>query len=117
MTFYYLIIYLAVFMAAAGQVMLKMGAGSAGVDLGVMRLNGWVVLGLGAMGISMLLSVRGLSVVPLRDMAFIIPTVYIAVPVFSRIFLKERLSRRTLIGTVFIISGIIVFNMPLDRLF
>lgn len=117
MTIFYLIMYLAVLLAATGQVLLKIGAGANGLNLGVMRLNIWVIFGLGAMVLSMLLNVRGLSVVPLRDMAFILPTVYIAVPFFSRIFLKERLKRRTLIGTLIMIAGIVVFNIPITRLF
>lgn len=117
MTFFYLMIYLAMFLAAAGQVMLKRGAGSNGLDLGIMRLNVWVALGLGTMIISMLLNIRGLSVVPLRDMAFILPTVYILVPLFSRIFLSESISRRTVIGTLIMMVGIVVFNIPIVHLF
>jgi len=115
--FFYLILFLAVILAAAGQVMLKFGAGVGGLDLGIIRLNVWVILGLGAMVMSMLLSVRGLSVVPMRDMAFILPTVYVLVPVFSRIFLKERLNGRTVFGTVIMIAGIFIFNMPTMQLF
>ena len=117
MIFFYIIMYIAIFMAAAGQVMLKLGAGAGGIDLAVIRVNIWVILGLGAMVLSMLLNVRGLSVVPLRDMAFILPTVYIAVPVFSRIFLKERLGRRTILGTLILFLGIVLFNIPIVQLF
>jgi drug/metabolite transporter (DMT)-like permease len=113
----YLIIYVAVFLAAIGQVMLKIGAGRGGFHIGIMCLNVWIALGLGVMVISMLLSVRGLNIVPLRDIAFILPSVYIAVPVFSRIFLKEKLSVRTIAGTFIIIAGIMVFNIPAIRLF
>lgn len=117
MTVFYMILFLAVLLGAAGQVLLKIGAGAGGLDVGIMRLNIWVVLGLGAMVMSMLLSVRGLSVVPLRDMAFILPTVYIAVPVFSRMFLKERINGRTIIGTLIMTAGIVTFNIPIIHLF
>lgn len=117
MTKYYAIIYLAVFLAAAGQILLKQGSGRGGLDLMILRLNRRVALGLGAMAMSMLLNVRALSVVPLRDMAFILPTVYILVPLFAHFFLRERLNRRTIIGTVIIIAGVILFNLPMARLF
>ena len=112
MAFYYIIIYTAVFLAAAGQILLKLGAGAEGIDLGLIRINAWVIGGLGAMVASMLLSVRALSVIPLRDMAFILPAVYVLVPVFSALLLKERMGKKNLYGTLLMISGIILFNIP-----
>lgn len=117
MSIFYILMYVAVLLAATGQVFLKIGAGRGGFDVYIIRLNIWIILGLCAMVMSMLLNVRGLSVVPLRDMAFILPTVYIAVPVFSRIFLGEKLGRQTLIGTLIIIVGVVIFNIPMIRLF
>ncbi len=110
----YLLLYIAITLAAAGQVLLKHGAGRGGLDVGILRLNLWVVLGLGAMVGSMLLSVRALSVVPLRDVAFILPAVFILVPVFAWLFLGERISRATVIGTVIILVGMVAFHLPLD---
>ncbi|SMP72084.1 hypothetical protein SAMN06295888_11878 [Desulfonatronum zhilinae] len=110
---YYLILYLAITMAAAGQVLLKHGADKGGLNLGILRLNLWVVLGFLAMGGSMLMGIRALSVVPLRDMAFILPAVFIFVPVFARVFLGERISRATMIGTMIILAGMVVFHLPL----
>jgi drug/metabolite transporter (DMT)-like permease len=117
MTMFYIFIYLAVVLAAAGQILLKQGSGRGGLNLGILRLNSWVALGLLAMTLSMLLSVRALSVIPLRDLAFILPTVYILVPLFARIFLGERMSRQTIFGTVVIILGVILFNLPMPRVF
>ncbi len=110
---HYLLIYIAVTLAAAGQIFLKLGSGRSGVNLWVLRLNVWVVLGCAAMAGSMLLSIRALSVVPLRDMAFVLPTVYVLVPLFARLFLGERVSRQTITGTLVIIAGVAVFNLPL----
>ena len=116
MTFYYLITYFAVILAAFGQIMLKLGASTSGTKMmGVLHFNLWVLAGLCAMFFSMLLTVRALSVIPLRDMSFIIPTIYILVPILSRIFLKERLSRKTILGTIILISGIILFNIPIKN--
>jgi drug/metabolite transporter (DMT)-like permease len=117
MIFYYVIGYIAVLLAAAGQILLKIGSGKEGTNLGIILLNVWVVLGLGAMVFSILLNVRALSVVPLRDMAFIMPTIYFLVPLFSKIFLKEQLGRRVVIGTLIMITGIILFNLPSSIMF
>lgn len=115
--YYYAIMYFAVFLAAAAHIMLKYGSGRGGLNLIILRLNLWVVLGMGAMVLSMLFNVRALNKVPLRDMAFIMPTVYVLVPLFARIFLKERLTRQTIVGTMFIIAGVVLFNLPTVRLF
>lgn len=117
MTFFYIVLYLAVFVGAVGQVLLKIGSGREGLDLGIICVNIWVILGLGAMVVSMLLSVRGLSLVPLRDMAFILPTAYVLVPLFSRIFLKEKLNARILTGTLILVVGVVLFNLPIINLF
>ena len=113
MTMYYILIYLAVVLVAAGQVLLKQGSGRGGLNLGILRLNLYVTLGLAALAMSMFMNVRALSVVPLRDVAFIMPTVYILVPLFARIFLRERFSRRTILGTLLILVGMIIFNLPI----
>ena len=120
MIFYYGLLYLAVLSAAMGQIFLKIGSsakGAKGINVFGLRLNLWVLMGVCAMIMSILLSVRGMSMVPLRDMAFILPSVYFLVPVFSRIFLKERLGHRTIIGTLILIIGVILFNIPIVRLF
>jgi drug/metabolite transporter (DMT)-like permease len=117
MIFCYIIIYIAVVLAAAGQIMLKLGAEAGGINLGIIRLNIWVVLGLGAMVISMLLSVRALSVIPLRNLSFILPTVYVLVPLFSWVFFKERFGKRTIIGIIILVVGIMLFNIPMKVIF
>lgn len=117
MAIYYILIYIAVILAATGQIFLKLGSGQGGVNLGLMQVNLWIVLGCAAMTVSMLLNIRALSVVPLRDMAFILPMVYVLVPLFSRILLGERVTQQTITGTVIIILGVGLFNIPSMRLF
>ncbi len=109
--------YIAVLMAAIGQIMLKIGSGRGGIDFKLLRLNIFVATGFVAMLVSMLLSVRALSIVPLRDMAFILPAVYVLVPLFARIFLKEQIPKQTIAGTLIIVAGITVFHLPMGTLF
>jgi len=117
MIFFYVIMYVAVLLAAAGQILLKIGSGKKGVNILFIQLNLWVGLGLTAMIFSMLLNVRALSVVPLRDMAFIMPTIYIIVPLFSKIFLNEQIRPRVVVGTIVMILGIVLFNLPTQEFF
>lgn len=117
MTFYYTIIFVAVVLGVAAQLLLKIGAVRSGLNIGIMVLNTSVAIGLGLMVLSMLLSVRALNVIPLRDMAFILPSAYILIPFFSHLFLKERISRRTLVGTLIVIIGMVLFNMPTNGVF
>lgn len=117
MKIYYFILYISVFLAAMGQVLLKLGSEKNGFNLFMIQLNIWVVMGLGAMTLSAFLSLRGFSVVPLRDMAFILPTVYILVPVFAKFILKERFGKKTFIGSLILLSGIVLFNIPITVIF
>lgn len=117
MIFYYVIMYAAVLLAAAGQILLKIGSGKKGVNIICIQLNMWVGLGFIAMIFSMLLNVRALSVVPLRDMAFIMPTIYIIVPLLSKIFLNEQIRPRVVVGTIVMILGIALFNLPMRIFF
>ncbi len=117
MTRYYLLVYASVFIAAIGQILMKHGTNKKVIDLVILQLNPWLMFGLGCMVLSMLLNIRGLSAIPLRDMAFILPTVYILVPLLSFFFLGERMERHAIAGTVLIVIGMILFNLPLPQLF
>ena len=117
MIFSYTLIFIAVFFASAGQIMLKIGSREQGIDFKLVKINLWIITGLVAIIISLLLNVRALRLVPLKDMAFILPTVYILVPIFSRMFLKEKFGKNMIIGTMILLLGIVLFNIPLMQLF
>ena len=113
---YYLLLYMSMLLAAGAQVMLKMGSRSyshSKLSLSSRYCNPWVVSGLLLMFISMLLNVKGLRHVPLKNMSFILPVIYIAVPLFAWIFLEERPSGKMLVGSIIMLIGVIVFNLHL----
>lgn len=112
----YAMVYMAVGCASLGQLFMKVGAIRPTRSIVGLRVNAWMFLGLAFMGLSVLLSVLGMRVVPLRDIAAIIPLAYVFVPLLSRFFLKESLKSRTIVGTACIVFGMIVFNVPLFRL-
>lgn len=109
---YYILLYLAVILAAVGQIFLKIGANREGIRFLALYINPWVAIGLASMVGSMLLNLKGLHQVPLKDMAFILPSVYILVPLLAKIFLKEQYSKQTMMGTLIIFLGIVIFNLP-----
>jgi len=102
------------FVAGASQVLLKRGTMFGKTEPRTIRsyFNFWVLAGLITMVFGMLMNIKGLRYVPLKSMAFVLPSVYIIIPLFSHLFLKERLGKRLLIGTLVMIVGIIIFNIP-----
>lgn len=108
----YLIMYAAVFAAAFGQLSLKFGARTKSRFYWWMKP--WYIAGLSCMVLSLILSLRALRDIPLKDTAFIIPTIYILIPILSCIFLKERFGKKIVLGIVIVTIGIIVFNLPVN---
>jgi small multidrug resistance pump len=72
-------------------------------------LNPLVIISYVLFFLSTFLTVYALKVVPLSLQPIIESTGYIFVTVLSYIFLKEKLSKRKIIGMIVIIIGIIVF--------
>lgn len=114
MTKYHALLFSSMLLASGAQILLKMGANRCSEKANVVSrlVHPLVILGLAAMAVSMLMNVRGLRYVPLKDMTFILPTIYIAVPLLAFLFLGEKLQKRTLIGSIVIVIGGIVFNLP-----
>ncbi|OEU70988.1 MAG: hypothetical protein BA863_18825 [Desulfovibrio sp. S3730MH75] len=107
----YILAYIATFFAACSQILLKIGTGKAGFKLVFITLNRQIVLGLTGMFVSLMLSIRALNSLPLREMALILPTVYILVPILSYFFLKEKISKQTTLGTIIIIAGVVISKL------
>lgn len=60
-----------------------------------------------------MISVYALKVVPLSMAAILNSLGYVLVAVLSYIFLKEKLTKKQLLGMTLIIIGIIVYNLKL----
>lgn len=58
--------------------------------------------------VALALNLLGLLTVPLSQMAFILPITFVLVPLFSLVFLRERLSTRYWFGTLLITAGVVV---------
>lgn len=113
---YYLIALLSVFVTSIAQILLKKGA-NYGKEKGsfiALYLNTFSISGYFLFVMVTLLNLYFLKVIPLKELAFIVPVVYILVPVLSYFFLGERLSKRQQYAILIIFAGILIFN--LDKL-
>ena len=74
-------------------------------------LNPLVIIAYGMFFGSTLITMYALKVVPLSMSPILESAGYIFVAVLSFIFLKERMNRRQIAGTIVIIVGIIVYSL------
>lgn len=108
---YYLLGLLSVTIASFSQVLLKKGAMRQYDSLIREYLNGFVIVGYLMMFGSVFLTMivyRGLDFmsVPVLEAVG-----YILVPILSYFFFKEKLSRKKVIGIIFILAGICVYYL------
>ncbi len=106
---YVLLMVLSVFISSISQVLLKSSANRPH-ERGIHEyLNPLVITAYVIFFAASLLSVTALKKVPVNHVAIIEASGYIFVAVMARIFLKEKISRKTRIGLLLIIVGILVF--------
>ncbi|MFT5438700.1 MAG: multidrug transporter EmrE-like cation transporter [Alphaproteobacteria bacterium] len=98
-------LFVAITLTAVAQVLLKAGSrpdSPAGFPL--------KLLGLGTLGIVTILMVLAMQGLPLRTVTAWTGLTFVLVPLAARLFLKERLSRRTMLASVVIVIGIVLFS-------
>jgi len=108
---YYLLIIFSVIIASTSQILLKIGAEKHYDTFIKQYLNPYVIIGYGMTFLSMILTIlsyRGLEykIVPLMESLG-----YIMVMFLSRLFFKEKLTTKKILGTAFILIGIVVYNI------
>ena len=102
---------LSVVIASFSQVMLKLGAGKTYHSKIREYLNVYVITGYGMLFVSMILTIiayRGLSYL---SVPVIEAVGYILVPVLSYLIFKEKLTKRKIIGILFILAGIFIYYL------
>lgn len=108
----YLYIFLcSVFISSISQVLLKSSAGEQHQNALRQYLNVKVILAYGMFFVATLITILAYRTVPLSMGGILEASGYIFVTVFSRIFLKEKVGKRKLVGLFFILSGILIFNL------
>lgn len=108
---YCLIMTIGVLITSVSQIMLKKSAEKQYENKIREYLNPLVIIAYVLFFLTTLISVYSLKVVPLSMSPIIESVGYIFVAVLSYIFLKEKMTRKQVIGMVLIIAGIVVYSL------
>lgn len=99
-----------VFISSVSQILLKKAANKAYKNPLQEYLNPLVIIAYGMFFCSMILTMLALKYVPLSMSPILESTGYIFVSVLGYFFLKERFSRKKLLGLALILAGVIIFS-------
>ena len=108
---YLLIWVISVFISSIAQVMLKIEANKEHQTRLQEYLNPLVVGAYGIFFVSVFLTYYALKYVPLTYSPIVEPLSYIFVPVIGVLLLKEKISKRRILGMLIMIAGIAIFSM------
>lgn len=108
----YICIFLAsVFLSSVSQIMLKRSAEKTYESCLKEYLNPLVILAYGLFFGCTLITMYALKVVPLSMSPVLEASGYVFVAALSRIFLKERISKKKILGLGVIIAGILIYAL------
>lgn len=105
------LLFLSVFISSVSQIILKKAADKTYESTLKEYMNPMVIGAYGLFFCSVILTMLALKHVPLSMSPILESTGYIFVSVMGYIFLKERFSRRKLMGFALILAGIVIFNL------
>lgn len=111
LTIYSLIMVLSALISAVSQIMLKKSAKKQYPSKLREYLNPLVIIAYGLFVGTTLISMYALKVVPLSMSPILEASGYIFVAVLSYIFLKEKMTRKQLVGMFLILAGIVVYSL------
>ena len=97
--------------ASFSQVMLKLGAGKKYPNKIREYLNFYVITGYGMLFLSMVLTIVAYSHLSYLSVPVVEAIGYVLVPVLSYFFFKEKLSKKKILGIVFILAGIMIYYL------
>lgn len=103
---YILLFVLSIVIASFSQIILKKGAEEKNI-----YINKFTIVGYTLMVISTLFTLVGYKGVNLTLSGILQGLSFVFVPIFSLIFLKEKINKKTIIGIVVIILGIIIYSI------
>lgn len=108
---YILIFLFSVFISSCSQIILKKSAVKKHENIIKEYLNAPVIIAYSIFFVSTLLTMCAYKGVPLTLGTLLESAGYVYIPVLSFFFLHEKLSSRYVIGSLFIICGIIIYNL------
>ncbi|MEG2521056.1 MAG: EamA family transporter [Christensenellaceae bacterium] len=104
-----------VFISSISQILLKKSAEKNinEKSFKAQYINKFVIVGYFLLFVAMLIPLYTYTVVPLKYGAIVESLGYAFVMILSAIFLKEKITKKKLIGNIVIIIGIIVFSLKI----
>lgn len=102
---------LSVVIASFSQVMLKLGAGKTYNSKIGEYLNVYVITGYGMLFVSMVITIVAYSHLSYLSVPVVEAVGYVLVPVLSYFIFKEKLTKRKILGILFILTGIVIYYL------
>lgn len=97
---------LSIIIASYSQIILKKGAGQKNI-----YINRYTIIGYSLMVVSTILTLIGYKMVSLTLSGILQTLSFVFVPILSYIFLKEKIDKKTVLGIIVIICGIVVYSI------
>lgn len=111
MTKYWIVLFLAVVISSASQMLLKKGATKKYDSFLREYLNPWVISGYALMIASTLCIIYAYRGVAYKNGAIVESLGYILIMVLSRIIFREKITKKKLAGNLIILAGVLVFYL------
>lgn len=111
MNVYVLMALTGVVIASFSQILLKKGANRPHISFIRDYLNAPVIIGYGLMFVALFGSLMAYRGLPMTSVPIIEAIGFILVPVLSRLFFKEKFTKKKIIGIIIIFAGIIIYNV------
>lgn len=108
---YWIVLFAAVFISSASQMLLKKGATIHYETVLREYLNPWVISGYGLMVLSTLCVIYAYRGVAYKNGAIIESLGYLLIMFLSRLFFGEKITRRKFLGNMIILAGVLVFYL------
>lgn len=108
---YVIVMIVSAFIASFSQILLKISAGKKHENVIREYVNPLVIGGYVMLVVSMLLGIVCYKHMDYMQVVILEPIGYIIVMFLSRFFFREKITKRKVLGMLFILAGIIVFNL------
>ncbi len=106
---YYYIIIATAFFSALSQILLNVSAGKTYKNRIFEYLNPYVITSYGILFLVLMVNTYCMRYIPLKNAHAVAASTYVFVLILSRIFLKEKVTIKKIVGNIIIVLGIIIF--------
>lgn len=111
MTKYWIVLFAAVIISSASQMLLKKGATIKFDSVIQEYINPWVISGYGLMILSTLCVIFAYRGIAYKNGAIIESLGYLLIMLLSRIFFGEKITKKKLFGNMIILAGVLLFYL------